>query len=365
MMKTTASINLQSKEDCQKILTITCSFHPVRGGIAQVVKTYEDEVFEDLQYISNSCDKGKLANLGLLLCSLLKTLYYFVFKPHIKIVHIHTASYLSFRRSAIWVYLAKCFGRKVILHIHGGEFHKYYMECEGFVKKVLRKVDSLICLSDEWKAFFIKKLALENLEVIPNVVEKPQLKSITKKDECLHLLYFGYLGYRKGAFDLLKVFKDNREQLQGRLLLHVGGNGEVEKFVQKIQEYELEDLVIYEGFVSGERKAELLSLCDLFVLPSYAEGLPISILEAMSYKKPILSTKVGGIPQIVHNGENGYLFTAGDVDALATLILQVLNEKEELTQMGQRSYEKVEPYRSPNVRAKLEDLYTRLLSSDK
>ena len=83
-----------------------------------------------------------------------------------------------------------------------------------------------------------------------------------------------------------------------------------------ILEHGLQDVVCYEGWVDLSRKSYLLNLCRLYILPSYIEGLPISILEAMSYGEAILSTPIGGIPEVV-TPDIGKLVSPGDVSALA------------------------------------------------
>jgi glycosyltransferase involved in cell wall biosynthesis len=119
--------------------------------------------------------------------------------------------------------------------------------------------------------------------------------------------------------------------------------------------------VQFAGWVSGTKKAELLNKCDIYVLPSYNEGLPISILEAMSYGKPVISTNVGGIPEIVKPGFNGWLFQPGDRDALNGIILEVLAEKEKLKQYGINSMTVSAGYTPQSVVKSLEQLYAKMI----
>ncbi len=349
-----------SKSLSEQVLTVSCSFFRPKGGIAQVVHTYQKEVFEDFKFIVNSSQKGKFVNFFLLLWSFMKTACLLVFDRKIKIVHIHSASYLSFKRSALWVYLSKLFNKKVILHLHGGEFKLFYAQNKDYVKRIFLKCDQIICLSEEWQAFFELELALDNVCIIPNVVTSPQ-KIEQRKDTTLHLLFLGLINPQKGIFDLLDVLMEHKGLLKGRCLLHVGGNGQVQEFKAQVQAYELEDLVIYEGFVSGERKVELLNQADLYILPSYAEGLPISILEAMSYAKPILSTRVGGVPQVVQDGLNGYLFEAGDCKALSRLLLKIIDNPSNLESMGLESERLVQGYLPSSVAKALTELYKKNL----
>jgi glycosyltransferase involved in cell wall biosynthesis len=138
-------------------------------------------------------------------------------------------------------------------------------------------------------------------------------------DGKLHMLYLGLLTEAKGIYDLLDVVKDGLDDYNGRLILHVGGNGEVEQLQKVIEEARLEDVVKYEGWLDGERKSRLMNLCCVYVLPSYHEGLPVSILEAMSYGEYIVSTKVGGIPEVVGK-DVGVLINPGYRKALKDVL---------------------------------------------
>lgn len=108
-------------------------------------------------------------------------------------------------------------------------------------------------------------------------------------------MFMGEISMRKGGFDLLQAISDNKEYFKDKLLLRMGGNevdGDIKTFIRN---HQLEDFVSYEGWISGEKKTECLNWEDVYILPSYNEGLPIAILEAMSYKHPVISTPVGGI----------------------------------------------------------------------
>ena len=101
-------------------------------------------------------------------------------------------------------------------------------------------------------------------------------------------------------------------------------DGETERLLTYLADHKLETLVQFEGWVSGEKKHELLSSSDVYILPSYHEGLPISILEAMNYQLPVIATPVGGTAEAVQEGINGFLVTPGDKDALYDRLLQFL-----------------------------------------
>src|SRR5690606_121092 len=133
--------------------------------------------------------------------------------------------------------------------------------------------------------------------------------------------------------------------------------GEVESLRNYIENENLSDIVEYVGWVDGQKKNDLLLQCNVLILPSYNEGLPISILEAMSYGKAIIATTVGGIPEIVSDNENGFLFTPGDKETLAFLIKKFTTDPELIKRLGDVSLKKVQPYLIDNVIKQLEVIY--------
>jgi glycosyltransferase involved in cell wall biosynthesis len=132
----------------------------------------------------------------------------------------------------------------------------------------------------------------------------------------LHLLFLGDICKEKGIFDLVDVISNNYSVFDGTVVMHICGLGNVTELMSVVAENKLDNVVKYEGWVSGKKKIDLLNLCDIFILPSYYEGMPISIIEAMSYRMAIISSAIGGIPELVRNNYNGCLITPGDKDAI-------------------------------------------------
>ena len=303
------------------VLTIGCEYKPVRGGIAQVLDIYDKYIFKDFRFIANS-GGGGLRNVWKLLSSICLLIKQLLSKREIKIVHIHTASYNSFYRSAIFVLLSKLLGRKVILHIHGGGFKDFYKTNPRLIRKILEIADCLIVLSGSWKNFFESITKKPLIRVVPNPVILPSNEDLGRREHSplLRLLFLGLLDQQKGIYDLLQVLADHKEEFEGRILLNVGGNGDVDT----VKKMRLEQLVAFHGWVSGDKKKELLLNSDVFVLPSYAEGLPMAILEAMAYELAIISTTVGAIPEVV-NENNGFLITPGDRQMFADLLVSLVS----------------------------------------
>ena len=174
------------------------------------------------------------------------------------------------------------------------------------------------------------------------------------------MLFLGLITEAKGIFDLLDVITEHKAEWNDKVVLHIGGNGKVEKLQKMIKESGIENLVKYEGWVSGEKKSELLNMADAFILPSYTEGVPISILEAESYGLPILSTPVGGIPEIVVDEENGILFSPGDKQAMKCAIDKLIVSSVLCEEMGEKSKRISKNCYPFSIEGKLSFLYATL-----
>ncbi|MDE7376247.1 MAG: glycosyltransferase family 4 protein [Muribaculaceae bacterium] len=334
----------------------------MKGGIAQVINTYFSDIFSSPKFIAEIVNGGTAKRMATSVGAAFKLINRLNSDKSIRIVHLHTAAKVSFPRSAIYAKIAKMLGRKVVMHVHGSTFEAYFNRNKRRVRKTLQNCDAVVALSQSWLDFFKTEVGLDNVVILPNIVSEADVPAEQPvADSLTHLLFLGELGPRKGVYDLLDAVYDSRETLAGRVMLHIGGNGDTQKLEDTINRLGLDGIVRFEGWVSGEKKKELLRQCSIYVLPSYAEGLPISILEAMAYSHAIISTTVGGIPEVV-DSTNGILVEPGDKKALAQAICTLAADPDKVKAMGVQSLSKVKPHFSSEVANELSQLYQRLLS---
>lgn len=351
------------KELCQKILTVGCFYKEPTGGISQVLHTYSQCVFKPFKFVATTSKGGRMVKLAVLANGFVKFVLLLIFDRKIKIVHIHTASNNSFKRKSIFVMLAKAFGKRVVLHVHSGAFLDYFSHNQDFVKSVFAKCDSVVALSDYWQKELRVRCGAWRVDVIDNVIVPPSGDDVVKRhaDGKVHFLFLGLYKKEKGIFDLLDVVEAAHYALAGKCVLHVGCD-KGEEIERRIAETGIGDVVTYEGWVSGQEKERLLAMCDVYVLPSYIEGVPISILECMSHGMAILATNVGGIPSVVMQEKNGLLCDAGNKQQLHDAIMQFVENKTLVERMGKASLEMVTRYYPENVAEELKKLYESLLA---
>lgn len=332
-----------------------------RGGMTAVIDNYR-LMFGPIRFIPTYHGGGKIRKAFDLAAACARTAWALASDKGIRIVHIHTASNASFRRKSILARLARTMGRKVVMHVHGGGFETFYHTDPSGISAELKRADAVVALSEQWGRFFAG-IGID-AAVINNPVPEA-LRRTVADDGRLHILFLGLLEQAKGVADIIEAARQASARWAGRVAIHIGGEGPLRQMVEDAQaDPALNGTVVYEGYVSGERKTELLNLCRVYLLPSYAEGLPVSIIEAMSYGMAIIASRVGGIPSQVTDGTNGLLITPGDVAGMTAAIDRLLNDSDTLRAMGEASVPMSNPYALPVVKAALEHLYTTLLQDD-
>jgi glycosyltransferase involved in cell wall biosynthesis len=317
-----------------KITTISTK---ANGGIKSVVVNYEEtDVFNDYEHKwISSHEEGSVLFRIFLFIKCVFVLFLSLVQGD-KLFHIHMAMKGSFFRKMLLVSLVKLFNRKVILHLHGSEFEVFYdgrgRLIQSLIKSTFEKADVVIVLSESWKKFIQRVSKSINVVVVPNFVKPVPKLDVKSEDKGVVFIFLGALGKRKGIYDLLPAFKEHLIKHPTSKLI-VCGDGELEEVKNLAKKLEIELSIEFPGWVNGEEKTALLNNADVVVLPSYNEGLPMVILEAMSLGKCVISTYVGGIPEAIQTNVNGLLIEAGDINNLE-LALTTSCSTEVRTQLG-------------------------------
>lgn len=284
------------------------------------------------------------------------------------IAHIHTCSGLSYFLDGSLLLLARMRGVPVVLHVHGATFDKFLDSLSGIGRLVARwlarRAARIVVLSEEWRANLSKRLPGAHLAVIVNGVPIPETKmQVSDDDGATPILFLGNLGKRKGVWDLLEAAE--HLPATARLIL-VGGEeepGVAKEFVAALGRRHLESKVEYVGPAFGAEKHQWLARARIFVLPSYAEGLPISLLEAMAAGLPVVVTPVGGIPTVIRDGEEGLLVQPGDVAGLVRALKRLLEDATLRRHLGDAARTRCrEQFGIENVARAYLDLYRGILA---
>ena len=305
-----------------KVLVVATS-NKSRGGIATVVNAFTRQPQWSqykCKWIKTHIDKGFIYKLWMLLSSLFQ---YTVLLPFYDIVHIHVSTTVSANRKYIFYKLAKIFGKKTVIHLHcGSQLAEIWNEK---YEDMFMNADKCLTLSNGIRDFIVSKTGkAENVEVLYNPCPDVEVIDVLAKRE-KNILFAATLYKEKGYLDLIEAFgKISVENKEWKLLL--AGNGSQEEGKVLAEKYNVADRVEFLGWVRGDDKDRVFRTSSLFCLPSYAEGFPMAVLDAWAYGLPVITTPVGGIPDIVIDGENGLLFNPGDVDVLSEKLNLLIND---------------------------------------
>lgn len=251
-------------------------------------------------------------------------------------------------------------GRKMVVHVHGGLFLTA-PHIPGILMRIMKWVFEqdlpFIVLSDMEKDILTERFGAKEVYSLPNCVDLKDAEAYAKENEEASLsednlrdtnmasthhqalrqpLRIGYLGRiepNKGMTELLIACQRlKKEGLPFQLV--IAGKEQTEGEYLPQFDHWLGDSFEYVGLVSGQTKCDFLRSLDAFILPTYFEGLPMSLLESMSYGKAPIVTPVGSIPQVVKDGVNGMFITDHDSDSIVSAIKRLDEDRSILRKLG-------------------------------
>lgn len=310
-----------------KVLVIATS-HKTRGGITSVVRAYENSSLWNefhCKWIETHRDGGTFTKFAYLLRGFLQFLWNV---PFYDVVHIHTSEPPSAMRKVLFMAVSKLLGKKVIVHFHSFSVDTTIKSKYQWVYRYLfGKADCVLVLSKYWQDELCQTLGFneDKVKVLynPCTTEVP-VKEYPKKKE---ILYAGTVNARKGYADMIKAFAKVADKHSDWSIVFAG-NGEIMEGKALAKQSGIAEQTVFLGWVRGEDKDKAFKEASVFCLPSYAEGFPMGVLDAWAYGLPVITTPVGGIPDIAVDGKNCLLFNPGDVDRLAGQMDRMMSSEE-------------------------------------
>lgn len=341
-----------------RVLVVATS-RKTRGGITAVIKAHEKgRQWKDFRchWIQTHRDGPqwrKLLYLGIGFFDYLLRL------PFANIVHIHFSLQTTAKRKMPFVKLAKLLNKKVIAHLHcGSQIDEIWNERYQYI---FTNSDVSLLLSESLKGKIESHIGGgHDLRVCFNPCPIVKHQQNDKKNP--HILFSGTLYEGKGFLDLIKAFSLIASEHQDWKLIFAG-NGEIERGTKLAEELGIRNQVDFLGWVTGFEKDKVFRESSIFCLPSYAEGFPMAVLDAWAYGLPVVTTPVGGIPDIAKNGENLLLFNPGDINMLAEQLDRMISDGNLRNAISKQSVILANTtFNQDTVNRQLYDLYSELLS---
>lgn len=355
----------RSAAGCRTVLMVGTDLEG-KGGVRAVIRGYLDGgLFEryDCVYVASH----RAGNAWVKIFTALKAwvrVAVLLRKLDAPLVHVQTASRGSFWRKAVVCLMARAARRPYIVHLHGGGFSRFYESETGplgrrLIRSTLAHAALVIALSEEWRERLLKICPTARVEVLHNAVAIPGEARAQPRAQQPTLLFLGHLLPDKGVYDLVKAFARVSQQVPAARLV-LGGVGEVDAVSALANQLGVRERLEVPGWLGPQEKNAALAAGTLFLLPSYHEGMPMALLEAMSWGLPVIATPVGGIPQIVTHEVNGLLVAPGDVAALAAAITRLLHDRGLRERLGNAARDTIESrFSLDDALARLSSIYQR------
>lgn len=330
-----------------------------RGGVASVIASHR-RMMESFNFIRIHVDSP--LKFLLPLTGIVKSLRFL--PRRYKVAHIHSSSYSDFYRCSLFVLLFKALGKKVILHMHGANFDRFYGDGRAYVRMIFRMSDEVLAVSSYYADFMRSRQLNDNVRCLHNGIagrEQPAAPVPSRGDGVTSLSYFGAIDDRKGIFDVLEAIGEKYDYFAGKIRFRIGGIGNLQKFNSIIEKYGLQDIVEYLGWIDPAGKERLLASTDVFIHPSRSESFGISILEAMDFGLPVITTNIGGIPDLVTDGVNGIVVAPGDKPQIREAIIRLINDPALRRELGENSKAAAKKFYFPFIERQLKETYQSLL----
>lgn len=335
-----------------------------RGGISAVVRGYRNAgLFArwPIDYVESHCDGSRAAKFAQAIRGLAKTAW-LAFRHPNAVLHVHVASRASFWRKCAFMALGRIAGWPLVFHLHGGGFADFHDRSSPAGRLAIRfflgTAACVVTVSERWREWAREVAGHPRVICIANSVPLGSAPA-TPREEGL-IAFVGRCDASKGILELLDALAEVRLALP-RARLECAGDGDLAAVMEHAGALGVGASIATLGWVEAPRRDELLSRCAVFALPSHAEGLPMSLLEAMAAGCPVVAAASGGIPDLVIDGVNGLLVPAGDVEALAQALHRLLLDRELAARLSLEARATIARRYTPEASIeRLDELYSAL-----
>lgn len=287
-------------------------------------------------------------------------------RPGRRLVHIHTAVRGSLYRKSVCVFLVRALRRPAILHVHAGpgDIDAFAAGLgrvrRGAFRQALSAASRVLAVSGESARAMERSFGVSGIAVVPNAAPNVPAALAGAVAGDPHALFLGgFANPVKGGEVMVAALERCAGDL-AEVVFELGGPGDPSPALLALAA-RLPN-VHWAGWLDEEGKREAFQRCGLFVLPSLSEGLPVALLEAMAWGRPIVATRVGGVPDVVADGVEARVVPPGDPAALADAIRALMRDPEARLRLGQAARRRALSLNDDEVCGRLDALYRELVA---
>lgn len=343
----------------KKVLVVATS-QKTRGGITAVLKIYQQAPFWEsfhIKWLETHIDRHKIIKFLFAAYALFRYLF-LVWRYDL--IHIHASEIPSVKRKYLFYKIARLLKKKIVFHLHIGN---QIDEKEGnpLYANIFHGSDAIIVLSQliKKKVVTLFHIEEEKIHVIYNPC--PMVSGVNYTPVNKEVLYAGILNHNKGYPILIQAFALLAPRYPDWKVV-LAGNGEVKEARQLAKELGVTEQIVLPGWVNKEKKDRLFRRASMLCLSSYAEGFPMAVLDAWAYALPVVTTPVGGLPDVLTDGENAFLFEPGNAEQLAEKMEMLFRDESLRVRMSEESYALAQgPFSLHKISEDISSLYNLLL----
>ena len=273
----------------------------------------------------------------------------------------------GFLKWSVLIWIASVFRTDIVSRLGGEDFDKFYGASSSLMKKyirfILKQISTVIVRAQRLKSQFDGLVPEEKIRVVYLPIDTAEFRDISDKPNGkvprgeIKVLYVSHISKAKGALDLLKAIPIVVNQVSDikflfagdiikveRNILHIGNPPDILREIDSIiEKYKIRHYIEFLGLVVGQNKISTFLDADIFVFPSYSEGFPFVVLEAMAAGLPIVATPVGALPEVFKDGENVLFADRGNPQDIAEKILMLIRNpalREKMIAINHKNIEK-------------------------
>lgn len=325
---------------------LICNYKPGVGGISGQAEILQKHLREEGHVANIFSTKGSFFwRLGLL---------YRLWKvaKGYDVLHIHCCSGWGFLPAVVGVTIGRHLDKRIVLTYHGGGGEKFFDKHPTLVRHYLTRTDANIVLS----GFLAKIFDKHDLPhtIIPNIIELDERQYRERTTIHPHFICTRAHEPLYNIPCILRAFQKTLTELPKSTLTLVGDGSQHEALMAMVNDIRLKN-VTFTGRVDNSAIYRYLDQADIFLSASTVDNMPVSVLEAMNAGLLVISSRVGGVPNIIKNGNNGLLFDSDDSGKLAELMMWAIENHTLSIAMIQKAHKDVNLYRWEGIK---EQLYT-------
>lgn len=331
-----------------KRILLICNYNHCKGGIANQVKTLQTNLEHEGYNVK------LLSTSGSIIKRIYKIIELSIIIRKYDVIHAHGCSHWGFFPIVIGTFLAKLAKIKLVVTYHGGDANNFFSKYPKFIRFVLNKADTVITLSEFLKSIF-DSFHIKSV-VIPNTIIEQNNFFVEKEIISPNFLSIRSLTPIYNIQCIIKAFAILLNDIPNAQLSIIGDGCERAKLENYVLQNKINNIT-FVGFVPHERINYYLRDSDVFLSSPVIDNMPLSILESFQAGVLVISSNVGGVPYIVENEYNGYLFESNNHEQLAELMILAIKNQEKSLKMIHNAHFDFQKYTWENIKPLITEIY--------